>query len=293
MTGSVLLTASSIDEVDVGVFVRRHGAVVATYDHLTQDSGNVSWLLDVGDRRLFVKTAGAADDGFAGRVALLRNAVEVARSCSHHALPPLRNVIETAVGPALVYDGVPGEPVRVPASAREDSRSAYQRFAHLAADQLLGVFDVLLDLHVALTAAGWVACDLYDGSLIVDFDTLSLAVVDLDSYRRGPSVNDMGRMYGSSRFMAPEEFVLGAVLDQRTTVFTLGRLVWHFGTRLTESSASFCGPADLAAVVQRACSVAPADRYATVAEMWSAWSLATGVRMERTGGGGASERRTR
>ena len=47
------------------------------------------------------------------------------------------------------------------------------------------------------------ACDLYDGCLIVDLGTGSLKVVDLDTYRRGPSVNDMGRMFGATRFMAP------------------------------------------------------------------------------------------
>ncbi|WP_295697335.1 hypothetical protein [Lapillicoccus sp.] len=40
--------------------------------------------------------------------------------------------------------------------------------------------------------------------------------------------------------MAPEEF--GAQLDERTTVFTLGRIIWHFATRLTEQRAMFCGP---------------------------------------------------
>src|SRR5438067_2020576 len=82
--------------------------------------------------------------------------------------------------------------------------------------------------------------------LLVDFTSGALKVVDIDGYRRGPSVNDMGRMFGSTRYMAPEEFELGAVLDQRTTVFTLGRLAWHFGTRLSERAADFCGPPELA-----------------------------------------------
>ena len=33
----------------------------------------------------------------------------------------------------------------------------------------------------------------------------------------------MGRMFGSSRFMAHEEFERGARIDERTTVFTMGR----------------------------------------------------------------------
>jgi serine/threonine protein kinase, bacterial len=280
---SVLLTDESTHELPLDL-VRREGTVLAEFGHLTQDSGNVSWLVDVGDRRLFVKTAGTGADqppgapepyfDHAGRVEALRNAVLVARSCDHPALPRLLNVVESPVGPALVYEAAEGELVRVPARERDDQASSYQRFAHLPAERLLGVFDVLIDLHVALAAAGWVAGDLYDGCLIVDFETDSLKVVDLDGYRRGPSVNDMGRMFGATRFMAPEEFELGAVIDERTTVFTLGRLVWHFATRLTEDAQDFCGPAALAEVVQRAVFMAPPDRYDSVAAFATDWRAA-------------------
>lgn len=280
---SELLRVGSTD-LDPDELVRRSGRVVAEFGHLTQDSGNVSWLVDVEGRQLFVKTAGrpgpqppgAAVPYFdhAGRVALLRNAVEVARSCSHPALPPLLNVVESPVGPALVYEAAVGELVHAPSAERDDPASSYQRFARLPADRLLGVFDVLVDLHVALAAAGWIACDLYDGCLIVDLPTGSLRVVDLDSYRRGPSVNDMGRMFGASRFMAPEEFELGAVLDEGTTVFALGRLAWHFGTRLTERVAEFCGPPALAEVVRRACRPARSGRYDDVAAFAEAWTAA-------------------
>ncbi|WP_151083808.1 serine/threonine protein kinase [Nocardioides cynanchi] len=282
---SDLLTVTSIGEAPAD-FVRGAGSVVAEFAHLTQDSGNVSWLVDVGDRRLFVKTAGpdtppppgAAVPYFdhAGRVEVLRNAVVVARSCDHPALPRLLNVIESPGGPALVYEAADGELVGVRAAERPDPTSSYQRFAHLPSERLLGVFDVLVDLHTALAAVGWVAVDLYDGCLIVDHGTGSLKVVDLDGYRRGPSRNEMGRMFGSTRFMAPEEFELGAVIDERTTVFTLGRLVWHFATRLTESRSDFCGPAALAEVVQQAVQPSPEDRYAGVAPFAAAWRSARG-----------------
>jgi serine/threonine-protein kinase len=280
---SDLMTAKAIVEDPAG-YVRRHGTVVAEYGHLTQDSGNVSWLVDVGERRLFVKTAGemgppapgAPSPYFdhEGRVRLLRNAVDLACSCRHPALPRLLNVIESPLGPALVYEAAQGELVGVARGNRDDPASAYQRFGHLPADQVLGVSDVLIDLHVALAAAGWVACDLYDGCLIVDFTAASLTVIDLDTYRRGPSLNDMGRMFGATRFMAPEEFVLGEVIDERTTVFTLGRLVWHFATRLTERPEDFCGSPALARVVQRACRPSPADRYPSVGSLAEDWRAA-------------------
>jgi serine/threonine-protein kinase len=280
-----LLTATTTD-LDPADLVRQHGTVVAEFGHLTQDSGNISWVVDDGTRRVFVKTAGRPGPpppgapvpyfGLDDRIALLRNAVEVARSCEHPAMPRLRNVVETPLGPALVYDAVPGELVHTPRPQRDDPASAYQRFAHAPAATLLGVLDTLVDVHVALAAAGWVACDLYDGSLIVDLPTARLWVVDIDGYHRGPFTNQMGRMFGASRFMAPEEHELGATVDERTTVFTLGRLAWHFGTRLTERDKDFCGPPALAGVVRRACRPAPDERYADVAALGAAWRAARG-----------------
>jgi serine/threonine-protein kinase len=280
---SAFLGVADIDQ-PASAYVARHGWVEREFSHLTQSSGNVSWIVQAPEGRLFVKTAGtgappppgASTPYFdhSGRVRLLRNAVDLARSCDHPALPALLNVIETPDGPMLVYRAAPGELIGVPGELRADPASAYQRFAHLPGAAQLPVFDTLIDLHRVLADLGWVAGDLYDGCLIVDFDTLTLHVVDLDTYRRGPSRNDMGRMFGSSRFMAPEEFEFGSLLDQRTTVFTLGRLVRHFTTRLTEDAERFDGPAGLAAVIAQAVEPAPEDRFPTVAAFASAWQSA-------------------
>lgn len=116
------------------------------------------------------------------------------------------------------------------------------------------------------------ACDLYDGCLLVDGDRLTL--IDLDTYHRGPFVNTMGRMFGSTRYMAPEEFDMGATIDLRTTVFTLGRLIWHLGTGITEDAADFCGTPAQADVGRRALAVDPDDRWADPAQFAAAWRSA-------------------
>lgn len=261
--------------------VHAAGEVLARYDHRTQDSGNISWLVATPEGDLFVKTAGTRDPpppgaavpylDHAGRVELLRSAVELARSAAHPALARLRTVIETPHGPALVYDRAPGELIGVPSTRRDDPGSPYRRFACASPVLRLTVLDQLLDAHLGLEAAGWVACDLYDGCLMVDLTTGGLTLIDLDTYRRGASTNDMGRMFGSSRFMAPEEFELGAVLDARTTVFTLGRIVRHFGTSLSEDLGDFCGGGAAAEVVARATMPDRSQRFGTVAELVGAW----------------------
>lgn len=48
---------------NIDVLVRRHSTVIERFDHLIQDSGNVSWLVEVDARQLFVKTAGAPSGG--------------------------------------------------------------------------------------------------------------------------------------------------------------------------------------------------------------------------------------
>jgi serine/threonine-protein kinase len=85
--------------------------------------------------------------------------------------------------------------------------------------------------------------------------------------------------------MAPEEFRLGAPIDQRTTVFTLGRLVWHFATGVTERAEQFCGSPALQNVVQRATAVAPEERFAGVQALAVAWRAAcqqSGVPLKRS-----------
>src|SRR5688572_28558894 len=110
------------------------GPVFAVFD--AQDSGNVSYGVEVAGQKYFVKTAGDPANrscvlDHAARVALLRNAVDVARSCTHRCLPALQRVIESPAGPLLVYDWIAGELVGVPRARRDDPTSAYQRLRAL------------------------------------------------------------------------------------------------------------------------------------------------------------------
>jgi serine/threonine-protein kinase len=130
---------------------------------------------------------------------------------------------------------------------------------------------VALDVHAGLCAEGWVACDFYDGAMIYDFAGRELHLVDLDTYHLGPFVNEMGRMFGSTRFMAPEEFERGAAIDERTTVFTLGRTLSVFLGDGTLERAPFRGGEAQYRAMVRACAAAPAARLQSVAALVRAW----------------------
>jgi serine/threonine-protein kinase len=260
-------------------FLRTLGTVFVEFGHLTQDSGNVSYGLQIGAERYFIKTAGQSDDTrpflkYPARVELLRNAGQIARTCRHPILPKLYRIIESPCGPLLVYQWLDGELIGVPSSRRDQSESSFQRFRRLPATVIERCLDAVFDLHTKLAGLGWIAVDFYDGCLIYDFESGSLGVVDLDNYCQGPFRNDMGRLFGSTRFMAPEEFEVGALIDERTNVFVMGRTALVVLSDGTLRRNAFRGTQALYEVVARACEPEPARRYDCLAAFDTAWRAA-------------------
>lgn len=252
------------------------GSVFAVFDERSQDSGNLSYGVQTAQGRYFVKTAGHPDDpnpflNHSERVSLLRNAVELRRSCDHPTLPPLHQVIESPSGPLLVYQWVDGELVRVDAAMRNDPRSTFQRFRGLPSHEIIRALDLVYELHDQLARLGWIAVDFYDGCVIYDFNRQTLHIVDLDNYCRTPFVNEMGRMFGSSRFMAPEEFERGAPIDERTTVFTMGRTAAVLLSDGTLERRPFRGSDALYEVIRRACCDDRGKRYDSMEAFFNAW----------------------
>jgi serine/threonine-protein kinase len=197
-------------------------------------------------------------------VTLLRRDAQLHADISHPALLTIQDVVETSDGIAVVYDWFDGELLNAPAERRSDPVEAHQRFASLPADEIARALDGVIELHVALEAAGWVANDFYDGCLMYDFAARAMKVIDFECYRHGPFVNDQGRLMGSTRFMAPEEFALGATIDSRTTVFNLARAVEIFLLARHELP-------EIRAVMARATMVSPQARYESVARFHEAW----------------------
>ncbi len=255
------------------------GHVLAVFDERSQDSGNVSYGVLVAGQRFFVKTAGRPDDpspflSHAQRVDLLRNGPRVWQSCRHPAMPRVYNLIETPAGPMVVCEWAKGELLRCPADRRGDPASTFQRFIRLPVDRILRVLDVIYDLHDVLAQRGWIAVDFYDGCILYDFAQDIVRIMDLDHYHQGPFVNEMGRMFGSSRFMAPEEFRRGARIDQRTNIFTMGRTAAILLGDGTLGRKAFCGSDALFEVVRRACAPQPEDRFPLLGAFRQAWCAA-------------------
>jgi serine/threonine-protein kinase len=257
-------------------YLQQTGEIFARFGPDTQDSGNISYGVQLGADRYFFKTAGIPTDtepylDFAGRQELLRNAARLAESVVHPLLPTFHGVIESPAGPVLVYEWREGEHLR--------AQDPFERFRALPIDELVSALDQLFDLHADLAKAGWVTGDFYDGALIYNFSEgnrgerieRQLTVMDLDSYRLGPYRNDMGRMFGSSRFMAPEEFSLGAPIDDRTTAFVMARTALVFLSDGTLDRAACRATDPQYAVLQEATTT----RYPTYSAFHEAWRAAS------------------
>jgi len=178
--------------------------------------------------------------------------------------------VEVAGGPVLVYPWRDGE-VLCRATVEGVDRSALARFRRLPVPEVEAALARILDAHIAVAAAGFVAVDLYDGCFLYDTPGRTMWLIDLDEYRPGPFTVDADRLPGSRRFMAPEEHVRGATIDEPTTVHLLGRTLLH----LLDGDTGWRGSAAQRAVVDSACAPAASDRYAGVAALQAAWSTAT------------------
>jgi len=264
-----LLDIDRVDQPPIA-YLKSIGQVFQTFGPPAQDSGNLSYGLEVGGRRFFIKTTDPDATvllDFSARTDLLRNAVKLSGEIDDGALPALLRVIESAQGPMLVYEWLAGELLR----AADAADSAHQRFLRLPAEEILFALDRVFGLHVGLAASGYVAVDFYDGCLIYDFASRMIKVVDLDHYHKGAFRNEMGRMFGSSRFMAPEELEFGHLIDERTTLFNLARAAVIFLADGTLDRSAFRGSGQLHEVVVKACAPSPVDRFQSIREFYTAW----------------------
>ena len=101
------------------------------------------------------------------------------------------------------------------------------KFKSLPVEKRLNVVDKLFSFFESFIDAGYVAVDFYDSSIIYDFDNDEVTFCDIDLFRKMPTVNDLGTGYfGTKRLKAPEENELGASIDEQTSLFTLGAIIF-------------------------------------------------------------------
>ena len=260
-------------------FLSRYGRAFCVFDR--NDSGNLSFGLEQDGVRTFVKLAGLPTCNASSEpqtaVENLRRAAQVYADVRHPNLIRLRE--HYAFGPLYVaafdwadgeclcdhwnFDRYAADPTLVPPR---------ERFRALPPEERLDAYDALLAVVQTMSARGYFAMDLYDGSLLYDFVRRKMTVCDIDLAVRMPYVNRMGRLWGSSRFQSPEEYALGATVDGVTNVFTLGALAFFFfGDDRNKCAESWNVSPALYAVAARAIRPARDERYPSVDAFADAW----------------------
>ena len=125
-----------------------------------------------------------------------------------------------------------------------------------------------------VASQNYVAIDFYDGSIMYDFKNGKTTICDIDLFRKQPCINDMGRMWGSSRFQSPEEYQLGAVIDEITNVYTLGATAFALFGEYNRTRAKWQLSDKLFEIATRAVSDDRINRQQSIRQLTEEWEAA-------------------
>lgn len=253
-------------------FVREYGRVFRVFDD--HDSGNISFGVDNGLQRRFIKLAGARTTlaGIPPHLAVenLRRAERIYTDIAHPHIVTYLESIQHAPYFGLVFDWVEGDILR------RVNHETFSRFRALSVEERLDAMNTVIDVIQHVHNSGYVAVDVYDASFLYDFDRRHLTICDADVYQRKPMTNTMGRMWGSSRFMSPEEYELGATIDEVTNVYMLGAVCFlFFGDERDRELYSWDAGHERFRIASRAMSDKRESRYQSIAEFAEAWRNTT------------------
>lgn len=248
-------------------FLRCYGEPFQVFDQ--QDSGCIGFGLENRGRRYFLKFAGArpchSKTPPQQAAARLEKAAELYRNLAHPNLIPLLDARPVSQGFALLFPWVEGLCMGKQYSTRKD-------FLALPLPVRQKIFDEILDFHHLAGELGYLAVDFYDGSILYDPEKEKTLICDIDDYEQEPYRNPVGRMLGSTRFMAPEEFLTGEPIDQRTNVYRMGATAFAlFGKNGSRQIRDWPLSPSRFQIARQATREEPALRQATLSDLIRQW----------------------
>lgn len=249
-------------------FLSEYGKVFKVFDD--QDSGNICFGTEKDGQKYFIKFAGAKTAEYDGEpcdaVSRLKATVPIYENLRHKNLIEYIASKEMGNGFAMIFKWANGE------CMGRMYPEEHRKFMSLSNDVKLKVFADILDFMKYIAEQNFVAIDFYDGSIMYDFENQKTIICDIDFFRKSPAVNDMGRMWGSSVFMSPEEFEKGAVLDEITNVYTLGAMAFALFGNYKRDAENWQLSKDLYKVAVKATSDNRDSRYQSVEELIDEWN---------------------
>lgn len=247
-------------------FLKAYGRVFKCFDK--QDSGNICFGVIKASKKYFVKYAGAKTVNHhrlvADAIAVLKNVSKIYQDLRHENLVKLIDHHETAFGYMALYEWHDGDCLYL----RDEKINT--KLMALPLEERLKIVDQIYGFMLHTIKKAYIAVDFYDGSMMYDFDQKKLWICDIDHYVKGSFENDVGRMLGSSRFMAPEEKTKGGMIDEKTNIYLMGAVAF----RLLSSSRElkdWHGPVELFHIAKKALSNDKNDRYDTMQDYYKNW----------------------
>lgn len=255
------------------------GTVFRVFDE--NDSGNISFGIDTGTEKLFIKFAGAdtVNSGTTPEksIHVLKDSVSVYKDLKHPLLLEYRDSFEFNNGFATVFKWFDGTSLHscwrdYSKHDRSNMLPDCVRFWELPIKKKLDIFNRIIEFHISVCSKKYIAIDFYDGSLLYNYDTDELQICDIDFYSKQPYINTMGRMWGSSRFRSPEESQLGDSINEVTNVFTMGAVAFGmFGGVLDRALDKWRLNKEAYNVALKAVSEQKADRYQNLVQFKAEW----------------------
>lgn len=251
-------------------FLSEYGKVFTVFDK--QDSGYLCFGVLNDNKKLFLKIAGAATvrSNVSTDVAItrLKSTVSTYQDLCHPTLIEMIEHKEIKNGYLTVFEWFEGD-------CMGKQYNSFDKFLPLPLEKKFSIFNEILLFHIHANKCGYIALDFYDGCIMCDFISEKTRICDVEFYTKKPVINTMGRMWGSSRYMSPEEFQLGAEIDERSNVFLMGATAFQlFGGGKERNFDNWQANEKLFSIALKAVSTEKDDRYQSIDEYFEAWNKA-------------------
>lgn len=214
-------------------WLNNYGKVFLVIDET--GSGCISFGIEKDNKKYFFKIAGAktveAEISEEESIKLLKEAVIKYQDIKHDNLIKYVDSFDYKEFFVVIYEFAEGECLfdhwNFDRYKKTKEVTPLMKFKSLSIEKRLNVVEKLFSFFETFIDSGYVAVDFYDSSIMYDFENDEVTFCDIDLFRKLPTKNDLGKDYfGTKRLKAPEENELGATIDELTSEFTLGAIIF-------------------------------------------------------------------
>lgn len=214
-------------------WLNKYGKVFLVIDET--GSGCISFGIEKDNKKYFFKIAGAktveAEISEEESIKLLKEAVIKYKDIKHDNLIKYIDSFDYKNFFAVIYEFAEGECLfdhwNFEKYKITKEITPLMKFKRLSVEKRMYVVEKLFSFFETFIDCGYIAVDFYDSSIMYDFEKDNVTFCDIDLFRKLPAINDLGKDYfGTKRLKAPEENKLGAVIDELTSEFTLGAIIF-------------------------------------------------------------------